>query len=437
MLFAKACKSVSQKVFRDPARGLDVAASAAVDPNEESVAGTGLCEEDVEAIWEDAEALHRSGMHPMVSVSLRRKGKQVLHRSIGFAGGLEEEKPIAASLDTPVCLFSASKVISAVLVHKLAEDGLLDLLNPVSHYIPAFAQGGKARITIYQLLAHRAGVPGLAADTPTEVLFDPEEALRRICAEQALCEDGRVVAYHAITGGFVLAELIRVCTGKDVNSYLDEVIRKPMGMRYFRYGLEPKDHAAAAQNYVSGLPNIGPVGNHLEKVLGADVDSVVQLSNTEAFLNAQIPSGNLYATAEEACRFFEMLRRQGEWQGKQILSPLTVNRLTREAARPQFDRSLIIPMRYSAGCMLGGRHVGVYGRHTPFAFGHLGFSNILCWADPQRDLSVAVLNTGKPVVGNHIVSLLKLVDGISQRCVPCENMQDLNSKMPRFSLKMR
>ncbi|WP_272990795.1 serine hydrolase domain-containing protein, partial [Spongiibacter tropicus] len=217
---------------------------------------------------------------------------------------------------------------SAVLVHNLAEDGLLDLLNPVSHYIPAFAQGGKARITIYQLLAHRAGVPGLAADTPTEVLFDSEEALRRICAEQALCEDGRVVAYHAITGGFVLAELIRVCTGKDVNSYLDEVIRKPMGMRYFRYGLDPKDHAAAAQNYVSGLPNVGPVGNHLEKVLGADVDSVVRLSNTEAFLNAQIPSGNLYATAEEASRFFEMLRQQGEWQGKQILSPLTVNRLT-------------------------------------------------------------------------------------------------------------
>ena len=437
MLFAKTCKSVSQKIFRDPARGLDIAASATIDPKEASVAGTDVSAEDVEAIWQDAEALHRSGMHPMVSVSLRRKGKQILHRSIGFSGGLDEGQPVSAALDTPVCLFSASKVISAVLVHKLAEDGLLDLLNPVSHYIPAFAQGGKARITIYQLLAHRAGVPGLAADTPTEVLFDSEEALRRICAEQALCEDGRVVAYHAITGGFVLAELIRVCTGKDVNSYLDEVIRKPMGMRYFRYGLDPKDHAAAAQNYVSGLPNVGPVGNHLEKVLGADVDSVVRLSNTEAFLNAQIPSGNLYATAEEASRFFEMLRQQGEWRGKQILSPLTVNRLTREAARPQFDRSLIIPMRYSAGCMLGGRYVGVYGRHTPFAFGHLGFSNILCWADPQRDLSVAVLNTGKPVVGNHIVSLLKLVDGISQRCGPCENMQALNSKMPRFSLKTR
>lgn len=434
MLLSKQCKSLSNKIFRAPGAGYLATSKAIIDSAELSPEGTGMEAGDVDAIWQKAEALHRSGMHPMVSMTLRRNGKLLINRSIGYVRGLESGEPEVAELNTPVCLFSASKVVTAVLIHKLAEDGLIDLLNPVSHYIPEFAQGGKANITIYQLLAHRAGVPGVPPGTPTEILFDPQAALEKICAEPALCEDGRVVAYHAITGGFVLAELIRICTGKDINTYLDEVIRKPMGMRFFRYGLEQADHHHAAENYISGMANIGPVGRHLEKVLGTDVDSVVHLSNTADFLNAQIPAGNLYATAEEASRFFQMLVQQGEWQGKQVLSPLTVNRLTREAARPQFDRSLIIPMRYSAGAMLGGRHIGVYGRNTPYAYGHLGFSNILCWADPQRDIAVSILNTGKPVVGNHILSLLGLVDGISKRCAPCKNMEILNSKMPRYSL---
>ena len=56
--------------------------------------------------------------------------------------------------------------------------------------------------------------------------------------------------------------------------------------------------------------------------------------------------------------------------------------------------------------------MGLYGRNTPYAFGHLGFSNILCWADPQRDISVAVLNNGKPVIGSHMFSLLGLMENI-------------------------
>ena len=47
MLFAKTCKSVSQKIFRDPARGLDIAASATIDPEEASVAGTDVSAEAV------------------------------------------------------------------------------------------------------------------------------------------------------------------------------------------------------------------------------------------------------------------------------------------------------------------------------------------------------------------------------------------------------
>ncbi len=404
----KICKAI----FRAPTLSPTATNSLIIDPAEQPID----CG-DIEAIWASAEALHNSGMHPMVSMCLRYKGKTVLHRSIGQARGLNNETPVGTQLDTPVCLFSASKVVSAVLIHKLAEDGLLNLLNPVSYYIPAFAQNGKASISIYQLLAHRAGVPGVPPGTSPSILFDPQESLRLICEQPPLDNDGRVLAYHAITGGIIAAELVRVCTGLTMNEYLDRVIRKPMGFKSFTFGMPKSSRGSEAQNYISGLPSVSMLGRHLEKILGANVDSVVDISNTDEFLDAIIPAGNLYANADEACQFFQMLLQKGEWHGKQILSPLLVYRLTSEASRPQHDRSLGVPMRYSAGAMLGGRVFGLYGRNTPYAFGHLGFSNIFCWADPERDIAVSLLNNGKPVLGSHMFHLLGLTENI-RKCFP-------------------
>ncbi|MFQ3200374.1 MAG: CubicO group peptidase (beta-lactamase class C family) [Zhongshania sp.] len=422
----RSCRNLA---FRGISVPDDVAALTDTDPNEVSASEQGIAQQDIEALWGHAESIFESGMHPMVSICVRRGGDVLLNRAIGYADGATHTQPRLASLQTPVCLFSASKAVSAMLIHKLAEDGLIDLLNPVSHYIPAFAAEGKAQITVHQLLTHRAGVPGIPDDVPIDLLFNHRVALELVCKQPGLHKDGRVLAYHAITGGFIQAELIHVVTGKTLNEYLDEVIRKPMGMKYFRYGLDSKDHAEVARNYSTGLPNIAAVDRQLVKILGVSVSEVVDISNTDAFLSAEIASANLYATAEEASRFFQMLLQAGEWQGKKIFTPLTVNRAVREMGKPQFDRSLVLPMRYSAGMMLGMSPVGLYGPKTHYAFGHLGFSNIICWADPERDIAVSILTTGKPVIGNHLLSFAKLLNGISSTLKPCVDMEYIYSKV--------
>jgi CubicO group peptidase (beta-lactamase class C family) len=76
----------------------------------------------------------------------------------------------------------------------------------------------------------------------------------------------------------------------------------------------------------------------------------------------------------------------------------------------------MIPMRYSEGMMLGARPAGLYGPNTANAFGHLGFMNILGWADPQRSVSAALLTTGKAILGTHLIALAKLLTTISRRC---------------------
>ena len=57
--------------------------------------------------------------------------------------------------------------------------------------------------------------------------------------------------------------------------------------------------------------------------------------------------------------------------------------------------------------MLGAQMLSLYGRDTQHAFGHLGFTNMLAWADPQRALACAVMTNGKPVLYPELPSLLR------------------------------
>ena len=62
------------------------------------------------------------------------------------------------------------------------------------------------------------------------------------------------------------------------------------------------------------------------------------------------------------------------------------------------------------------RNLSLYGPGTPRAFGHLGFISIYCWADPQRDLSGALLTTGKGLIGPHLPALVRLQMTINRQC---------------------
>ncbi|HET8705639.1 MAG TPA: serine hydrolase, partial [Pseudomonadales bacterium] len=97
--------------------------------------------------------------------------------------------------------------------------------------------------------------------------------------------------------------------------------------------------------------------------------------------------------------------------------PMTIQRAVLDTGGGfEFDRTLNAPMRYSAGFMLGANPVGLYGVNCGKAFGHLGLTNNLCWADPERAISVAILTTGNPVLGPHIPFLLWMMTTISRRC---------------------
>ncbi|KAA1174221.1 beta-lactamase family protein [Marinobacter salinexigens] len=380
----------------------------------------GVSPDAVEAVWRNVEALYRTGVHPGIQISIRHRGEQILHRAIGHAtgngpGDSSDTPKSLMTTDTPICYFSASKAVTALLMHMLVEQGLVNLMDPVSYYCPEFAQSGKRTITVHQILSHRGGIPAIPRETSIDVLWDKDEIWRLLCEARPVEVDGAKVAYHAITGGFVLQRVLEKVTGGTIEEYLDTHLRKPMGMTWFTYGIAGDDLASLATNYATGPAPVFPVSWIINRALGGDIQTVERVTNDPRFQEAVIPAGNLCGTAEEMGRFFQMMLNGGVWKGKRICSEMTVRRAIQQFGSLQIDRTMLLPVRFSAGLMLGGNPVGLWGQQSRYAFGHIGLINKLCWADSARDISVSLLNTGFPVVGHHLPSLARFIYTVCDR----------------------
>lgn len=360
----------------------------------------GLTRESVSAIWAKVEAQYRGGLHPAISMVLRRQGRVVINRAIGHARGNapgDTGMPkVLATPETPVCLFSGSKAITAVLVHKLAETGAIGLDRPIADYLPEFAARGKAGITVRQMLAHRGGLPALPAPDPwAGALFDFDAMVRELCAAPAT-RPGRGPSYHALSGGFILGELLRRVTGRSLPDLLREWLAEPLGCRHLTFGLPPAQRAAAAVNSCTGPTWWTPVHSVMQRMLQAPLAKACASSNEARWQSAVIPAANIYATADDACRVYQMLLDGGVWQGRRLLREDTVAAMVRPVGGIGLDRTLLLPQRWSAGLLLGERQPNFFGRDNPRAFGHLGLVSCLFWADPARDIAVTLLTTGKP-----------------------------------------
>ena len=92
-----------------------------------------------------------------------------------------------------------------------------------------------------------------------------------------------------------------------------------------------------------------------------------------------------------------------------MLEARTLRRATTEMSYLEIDLTLGVPLRYSLGFMLGAQRLSLYGPDTEWAFGHLGFTNIIGWADPERALAGGLITSGKPVIYPEIVDLWRLM----------------------------
>jgi CubicO group peptidase (beta-lactamase class C family) len=370
-----------------------------VDPRSVGVEPAG-----VDAIWKSVARLYRDGLHPAIQLCVRRRGQVILDRAIGYArGGGPDDPPYAKKIhvtpDTPFNTFSASKAVTAMVIHSLDEQNLLHLDDPVCDYIPEFARNGKQWITIRHVLTHRAGIPNVPPEVmKLENLDNPEIVLEYLCSSAPLWRPGRYLAYHAISGGFLLGEIVRRVAGDDIRTVLAAEFLEPLGFRWMNYGVKPEDVDKVALNYFTGAPVIFPLSWVFRRFLGVDFERVAELGNDPRYLTGIVPSGNIVSTANELSRFYQILLNGGELDGVRVLQPRTIRRAIAEQSYLEFDLSLAMPVRYGMGFMLGGNYFSFYGPDTMNAFGHIGFINVMGWADPDRQITVGFMTSGKPLL---------------------------------------
>ncbi len=387
---------------------------------EAGVQALGMTAGGIERIWAAAERLYRSGFYPAIALCVRRHGQVVIDRAIGHARGngpadRDDTPRTAATPQTPFVIFSASKAMTTVVTHLLEQRGLLHVGDRVCEYIPEYATHGKEAITIEHLLSHRAGVPNLPADAfDLDRIGDRQFLLEMLCAAKPSSRPGKLLSYHAVSGGFVIAEIVRRVTGRDLRTVLRQELLQPLGFRWGNYGVRPRDVGRVALSYPTGPPGLPPLSTVLERALGLPADEITALSNDPRFLTGVVPSGNVVTTANELSRFFELLRAGGELDGVRILEPRTIRRAVSERSFREIDFSLVAPLRHASGFMLGANAFSLFGPDTDHAFGHLGFTNVLGWADPERALSVGLVTSGKPLLHPALGDLWLLTRAIGQ-----------------------
>jgi CubicO group peptidase (beta-lactamase class C family) len=125
-------------------------------------------------------------------------------------GGLRNKQTGAPwEQDTMVVVHSATKGLAAMTLALAHSRGWLDYEERVARYWPEFAQEGKEKITVRQLLAHQAGL--FAFDEPVDrrVVADLDRLAVVMARQKPAWEPGTRQAYHALTLGFYEGELLR------------------------------------------------------------------------------------------------------------------------------------------------------------------------------------------------------------------------------------
>ncbi len=318
--------------------------------------------------------------------------------------------------DTLSLSYSTTKGVASTLLHVMADRGLVDYDAPVAHYWPEFGHSGKDRITVRQVMCHEAGLYGIRdmVDHGCRML-DWEYMVEALSDAIPVHEPGQAHGYHGLTYGWLVGELIRRVTGKPFTEVVQTELAAPLGLDGLHIGLPPDqmhrrarlfqplmERGRGAEDTSERLERYARGVNRLLRFMRMPID-LEQLTsallprgmdevdfNSPEFASAAIPSANGMFTARSLARLYAVLANDGELDGVRLLRRETIWRAT-EVQNTGVGRVIPFPMHWR----LGYHRVPTIGVRVPNGFGHFGFGGSGAWADPDRQLSVAMtLNSG-------------------------------------------
>ena len=265
-----------------------------------------------------------------------------------WGGHLDAERTRPWAEDTIVNVYSTTKTMTALTALVLADRGELDLHAPVATYWPEFAQAGKERITTAQLLAHSAGLSGLAELVEPEALYDWDRVAALLAAQAPWWEPGAASGYHAVTQGNLVGEVVRRISGRSLGTFFREEIAEPLGADFhIGFGPELDDRV--------GLlipPPAGPLVQAPPESVAARTFRSPPLraeqSHTRAWRAAEIPAAGGHGNARSVARIQGVLANGGEAFGVRLLSEAGARRVLEKQVEGT-DLVLGLPIAFGLG----------------------------------------------------------------------------------------
>src|SRR5437763_1482220 len=337
------------------------------------------------------------------AVSVWQNGKPIVELYGGFRD-VHREKPWTA--DTLVLVWSATKGIASACVLHALQEHKIDINQRVAEFWPEFAEAGKDKVTLAQLLSHQAGL--CALDRPVDVL-DYDAVIRALEAQKPLWAPGTAHGYHARTFGFLLDEVVRRIAGKTLSDYWQENLARPLNLDFW-IGL-PKTknsrvapmYAAKSGKFATANPSRG--GPPEPKQFYADLVTpgtlarkaftspyglhVISKMNDAAIRAHPIVSFGGIGSASTLAKFYSMLANGGTFDGRTFFSEKAIAWMTTTLA-DGVDLVFQIPTAFSAGFMKDSRNAArrIFGP-SGTSFGHPGAGGSHAFADPENKIAFA------------------------------------------------
>ena len=360
-----------------------------------------------------------SGELPGAVIMIARDGKLIYSQSLGWQNRREQ---IAMRADSIFRIYSMTKPIVSVAAMTLVEQGKLSLDEPVSKYIPAFAEtkvgvettdtagatvlklvDPDRPITIQDLLRHTSGLTYQMTGKPTEVkkryiqanIFSQHWTLETfanaIAAMPLQYQPGTTWEYGHSTD--VLARVVEVASGMPLDRYVKQAVLDPLQMNDTAFQVAPEKQ--------------GRIAEPIPDKYSGKTPSLIDVRNPVSFFAG---GHGLTSTAGDYLRFCQMLLNGGELEGNRVLGPMTVRFMASNHLNESISEgSLYIPgPGYGFG--LGFATRLDYGQsHWPGSVGEFywaGYAGTYFWIDPEENLVVSYMSQ-EPVRRQHYRVLLR------------------------------
>lgn len=326
---------------------------------------------------------------PACELAVTRDGEQIYRKSVGFSD-FEGKRP--TSEKDLYWIFSASKVITCTAAMRLVEEGKLSLADPVSKFVPEFAQIKVRRadgsvtpaeniITVEHLFTMSGGMtyeldhkaiaaePDISAEgfarfmASTPLVFEPGTHYK-----YSLCHD-------------VLAVLVELVSGMRFSEYLKKYIFEPLGVKDMGFfpNEEQRERLSANYRYKNGTASVEP---H-------------EIKDCPFAFSGAFESGGagLFASVDDYMKIITAIACGGTAKnGYRLLKPETIKMMQKNLLCDDALNDFVKTRLYGYGWGLCGRvHMNpvMSGSKTPVGeFGWDGAAGAFVLIDPENRIAI-------------------------------------------------